>query len=123
MILTSICTVGTYLISSTIHLFCPNKFFFPDTVLYFLFDMSYISSHLRTNSINFSSISEEKPDSTRCSQTLEAYWTRTLDCSQYHNRAGSDRFGPVPSRPTFSLGDGTELRLDGDCPVSVNISI
>jgi len=33
--------------------------------------------------------------------------------------------GPVPSRQTFSLGggDGTELRRDGDIPVSVNISV
>jgi len=33
--------------------------------------------------------------------------------------------GPLPSRQTFSLGggDGTELRRDGDVPVSVNISV
>jgi hypothetical protein len=38
----------------------------------------------------------------------------TQDCSHYQNRAGSDRFGPVPSRQTFSLGDsdGTEPRRD-----------
>ena len=34
------------------------------------------SSHLRTNSINFSSISEEKPVSIRCKHILETYWTR-----------------------------------------------
>jgi len=33
--------------------------------------MSYNSSHLRTNSINFSSISEEKTGSTCFKQTLE----------------------------------------------------
>jgi len=49
----------------------------------------------------------------------------TLDCSHYQNRACSDQFGPVPSRQTFSLGDGdgTELRLDGGVPVSDNISV
>ena len=35
-------------------------FFFPDTVVCFLFDVSYNSSHLRTSSINFSSIFEDK---------------------------------------------------------------
>jgi len=35
---------------------------------------------------------------------------KALDCSHYQNRAGSDWFGPVPSRQTFSLGEqnGTE---------------
>jgi hypothetical protein len=47
----------------------------------------------------------------------------TQDCSHYQNRAGLDRFGPVPSSQTFSLGDGTELRRDGDVPLSVNISV
>jgi len=49
----------------------------------------------------------------------------TEDCSHYRNRAGTDRFGPVPSRQTFSLsnGDGTELRRDGHVPVIVNISV
>jgi len=48
-----------------------------------------------------------------------------LNCSHYRNRAGTDRFGSVPSRQTFSLsnGDGTELRREGDVPVSVNISV
>jgi hypothetical protein len=46
----------------------------------------------------------------------------TQHCSHCQNRAGSDRLGPVPSRQTFSLGDGTELRRDGDVPLSVNIS-
>ena len=37
----------------------------------------------------------------------------------------SSRYGRVPSRQTFSLGDidGTELRCDGDVPVSVNIRL
>jgi len=36
-----------------------------------------------------------------------------------------EHVGPAPSRQTFSLGDGdgTELRRDGDVPVSVNISV
>ena len=38
---------------------------------YFLFDMSYNSSHLRTNSINSSSISEDKTGSTRFKPTVE----------------------------------------------------
>jgi len=56
--------------------FCPHNFSFQTLSLYFLFYMSYISSHLRTSSINFSSTSEEKPGSTRYKHTLEAYWTR-----------------------------------------------
>jgi len=37
----------------------------------------------------------------------------------------SSRYGRVPSRQTFSLGDGdgSELRCDGDVPVSVNIRL
>ena len=38
---------------------CPHNFPFHTLSLYFLCDMSYNSSHLRTNSINFSSISED----------------------------------------------------------------
>jgi len=36
-----------------------------------------------------------------------------------------EHVGSVPSRQTFSLGDGdgTELRRDGDVPVSVDISV
>jgi hypothetical protein len=45
------------------------------------------------------------------------------DCSHYQNRAGSNRFRPVPSHQTFLLGDGTELRRDEDVPLSVNISV
>ena len=43
--------------------------------LYFLFDMTYNSSHLHTDSINFSSILKTKTDSTRCKQTLEVQWS------------------------------------------------
>jgi hypothetical protein len=83
--------------------------------------MSYNSSHLRTNSINFSSISEDNQAS--------------LIASKHSTRSGADvitahiirieQVGSVPSRQTFSLGDGdgTELRRDGDGPISVNISV
>ena len=83
--------------------------------------MSYNSSHLRTNSINFSSISEDNQAG--------------LIASKHSKRSGDDiitahiirieHVGPVTSRQTFSLGDGdgTELRRDGDVPVSVKISV
>jgi len=51
---------GTYLTFSTLHLFVPHNFSFQTLSLYFLLWMSYNSSHLRTTSINFSSISEDK---------------------------------------------------------------
>ena len=49
---------------------CPHNFSFHTLSLYFLFDMSYNSSHLSTISFNFSSISEDKTGGTRCKQTL-----------------------------------------------------
>ena len=63
-----------------------TSYFFPDTVtillissqtlsLYFLFDMSYNSSHFRTNFVNFSSL-YTKTGSASCKQTLKVYWTR-----------------------------------------------
>jgi hypothetical protein len=91
--------------------------------LYFLFDMSCISSHLRTNYINFSCIFLRETRQHSLQAKHSKCTGRDVDCSHYQNRAGSDRFGPVPFRQTFSLGDGTELRLDGDVPVSVNLSV
>ena len=100
---------------------CPHNFSFHALSLYFLCDMSYSSSHLRTNSINFSSISDDNQAG--------------LIASKHSKRSGDDvitahmirikHVGHVPSRQTFSLGDddGTELRRDGDVPVSVNISV
>jgi hypothetical protein len=63
MIVTSKCAIkkrwnlSHFFISSPIY---PHNFSFQTMSLYFLFDMSYNSSHLRTNSINFPSISEDK---------------------------------------------------------------
>jgi len=82
--------------------------------------MSYDSSHLRTNSINFSSISEDNQAG--------------LIASKHSKRSGDDVITAhmiriehvrlVPSRQTFSPGDGdgTELKRNGYVPVSVNIS-
>jgi hypothetical protein len=39
---------------------CPHNFSFQTVPPYFLFDVSYNSSHLRTNFTNFSSTSEDK---------------------------------------------------------------
>ena len=104
---------------------CPHNFSFHTLSLYFLFDMSYISSYLRTNSFNCSSISEEKLRSTQYDKTLETFCRRRSWISASESSRIPDWLGPVPSRQTFSLGDGdgTELRLDGDVPVGVNISI
>jgi len=74
-----------------------------------------------TNSVNFSSISEDNQAG--------------LIASKHSKRSGDDvitanvirieHVGPVPSHQTFSLGggDGTELRRGGDVPVSLNISV
>jgi hypothetical protein len=69
---------------------CPHNFSFHTLSLYFLFDMSYNSSHLRTNSINFSSISEDN----QAALTASKHSKRSY-CSHYQNRAGSDRFRHV----------------------------
>jgi hypothetical protein len=93
----------------TLHQFVPKVFLSIRSP--HLFDMSYNSSHLRTNSINFSSISLDKEEALIASK----HSTRSGgDIITVQNGAGSGRFGPVPSRQTFSLGDGTELRRDGD---------
>jgi len=83
--------------------------------------MSYNSSHLPTNSINFSSISEGNQ--------------ADLIASKHSKRSGDDIItahmirieyvGPMPSCQTFSLGDGNGMELirDGDVLVSANISV
>jgi len=79
MIVTSKCAIkniGTYLSFFNSSPICPHNFYFQTLSLYFLFDMSYNSSHSHINSVNFSSISEEKTGSTHCKQTLKVYWRR-----------------------------------------------
>jgi hypothetical protein len=82
------------------------------------------SSHLRMNSINFSSICEDKSKQ----HSLQAHSKCSGGNIRMFTLKESKRYrqvGPIPSRQTFSLsnGDGTELRRDGDVPVSVNISV
>ena len=76
--------------------------------------MAYNSSHLRTNSINFSFISEDKNRQHPLQANTRSTVEKTSEGSYYRNRAGTDRSGPVPSRQTFYLsnGDGTELRRE-----------
>jgi len=83
--------------------------------------IKFNSSHLRTNSINFSSIFEDNQAG--------------LIASKHSKRSGDDvitahvirieHVGPVPSRQTFFAWgrNGTELRRDGEVPVSMNISV
>ena len=94
---------------------CPHNFSFHTLSLYLLCDMSYNSSHLRTNSIHFSSISEDNQAG--------------LIASKHSKRSGDDvitahmirieHVGPVPSRQTFSLGgrrrNGTETWRRRSC--------
>jgi len=62
MIVTSKCAIKTLKVTWLFQLFSyfSPQFFFPALSIYFLFDRSYNSSHLRTNSINFSPLSEDK---------------------------------------------------------------
>jgi hypothetical protein len=87
--------------------------------------MSYNSSHLRASSINCSSVSEGKNRQHSLQANTRSVVEVTQDYLHSRNRAGTDRSGPVPALQTFSLsnGDGTELRRDGDVPVSVNIFV
>jgi len=50
------------------------------------------------------------------------YRTTVYATGDVTERVFLDWLGPVPSPQTLSRSDGTELRLDGDVPVSVNIS-
>jgi hypothetical protein len=97
------------------HLFVTRHFSLVTLSLYFLCDMSRNSSCLRTNSVNFFSIFEEK-DSTRCKQTLELLWKRrktvhTVGIERVPR--GPDPFRSVPSRHSFppSNRDVTETFL------------
>ena len=99
------------------------QFFFPYAVTIVLIcDMSYNSSHLRTNSVNFSSISEDNQAGLIASKHSKPSGDDVITA---HHITRIEHVGPVPSRQTFSLvdGDGTELSRDGDVPVSVNISV
>jgi len=123
MIATSICAIKEqwnlpdFFNSSPI---CPHNFSFHTLSLYFLCDMSYNSSHLRTNSINFSSISDDNQECLIANKHLK----HSGDVITAH-MIRIKYVGPMPSRQTFSLGggEGTELRRDRDVPVSVNISV
>jgi len=94
-----------------------TQFFFSDCH-YISYLTCHNSSHLRTNSINFSSISEQA--ALVASKHSKCYGgdVRLFTLSE---SAGTNGFGPVPSRQIFSLGngDGTELRRDGDVPISL----
>jgi len=86
--------------------------------------MSYDSSYLRTNSINFSSVSEDKQAALVASKHSKYGGSRSKTV-HIIGIEHVDWFGPVPLRQTFSLsnGDGTEMGRDGDVPVCVNISV
>jgi hypothetical protein len=81
--------------------------------------MSHNSPHLPTNSINFSSISADN----QAGLIASKHSKRSVDDVITAHMIRIEHVGPVTSRQTFSLGDGTELRRDGDVPVSVNISV
>ena len=62
---------------------CPHNFSFQTLSLYFLFDKSYNSSYLRTNSIHFSSISDNK-NRQQCSGGDVSMFTLS-ELSRYRN--------------------------------------
>ena len=113
--------IGTCgIFSSTLHLFLPT-IFLSRHCHHTSYMTSYNSSHLRANSINFSPISEDK----NRQQTLEVWWRRRkavhiIGIGQV--QTGSDPFRHVILSQQRRR-DGTELRRDGDVPVSVNISV
>ena len=82
----------------------------------------HIIRHIsRTNSINFSSISVDNQAGPIASKHLKRGGGDVITAHMVR----IEHVGPVPLRPTFTLGgvDGTELRRDGDFLVSVNISV
>ena len=85
--------------------------------------MSCNSAHFRTNPINFSSTSEDKHAAlvARKHPKFGGGDARLFTLSE--SSRFSDRFGLVPSLQSFSLGDGTELRRDGNVPVIVNVYV
>jgi hypothetical protein len=89
---------------------CPHNFSYQTLSLYFLFDMSYNSSHLRTSSINFSPISEDK----NRKHSLEAN-TRSLVEETYRLfiLSESNRFRQVRTRSVTSNILAQQRRRNG----------
>jgi len=101
MIVTSKCAIKNnvnYLIFFNSSPIYPHKFSFHTLSLYFLFDMSHNSSHLRTGSINFSSTSEDKQAALVASKHSK--------CSEGDVRlftlSESSRYRPVRTRSVVS---------------------
>ena len=94
---------------------CPHNFSFHTLSLYFLCDVSYNSSHLRTNSINFSSISEDN----QAGLIAIKHSKRSGDVVITAHMIRIEDVGPVTSRQTFSLGgrrrNGTETWRRRSC--------
>ena len=95
---------------------CPHNFSFHTLSLYFLCDKSYHSSHLRTNYINFSSISEDNQAG--------------LIASKHSKRSGDDvitahmiRIEHVGVASNILAWVRRRNGTEGDVPVSVNISV
>jgi len=90
---------------------CPHSVSLQTLSLYFLFDMSYNSSHLRTNSVNFLiHFWRQKTGSTRCKQTLRSVMEETWDCSHYRK---SSRYRPVRTRSVTSSIVARQRRRNG----------
>ena len=117
--------IVTYLILFNPSPICSHSFSYQTLSLYLLFDMSYNFSHLRTNSVNFSSISEDKNRPHSLQTNTRSVVEETLDCSHYQIEQAQTGSDPSRHVKTSSLRnvDGTELRREGDVPVSVNISV
>jgi hypothetical protein len=130
MIVTSKCAIKyieTYLIFffNSPPIF-PHNFSLHTLSLYFLFDMSYNSTHLRTNYINFSSISEDKNrQHSLQANTPKCKWKRrkTIHIIGIEQvQTGTDPFRHSKHSRSASA---TERNWDvtEDAPVSVNISV
>jgi hypothetical protein len=94
---------------------CLHSFSFQTLSLYFLFDTSYTCSHIRKLLFLHAFFEDKKRRHVWQANTI-VWWRR-----RNRNRVDTDRFGPVPSRQSFS--DRTELRRDGEVPVIVKKSV
>jgi len=75
---------------------CPHNISFQTLSLYFLFDMSYNSSHLHTNSINFSFTSDEQEALVACKHSkCSGGDAGLLTLSESQVQTGSDTFRHV----------------------------